>query len=492
MRRPVSRRHWVRLDNASNIFPAARSDVDPKVFRMSAEMDHEVDPALLQEALDETFARFPLYHAVLRRGVFWYYLQDSDLLPVVEAETEPSCAPIYQPDRRTLLFRVLHHRRRISLEIFHALSDGTGALWFLTDLLTGYSRRRFPQEALPDAAADEVRPGAQERPDPPPEAVGARTGAEAAEEVHELTTDSFAHYFRSRRRRRRAEADHQEEFSREAAPAVLTVEEADAPVEEAVEEPPAPRPARRRIHRVRGTRTPDHRTRVIELTMPAKPLLGIAKSEGAALTMYLTALFFESIRRTDAGAQGPPTMAASVPVNLRQFFPSSSARNFFATIRVEHTYGRGDDSPGAVARALQESFSAEATPEALEQKLHRLLRVERLPLARIVPRPVKDLLLSLINHANNRRLTVAISNLGRVKLPEPAESHVGRMLFHVSAVRPQFCAMSHDGLLTLSFTAPFVETDHVREYAALLTEAGVDVTVSAVRASEDELMEFGT
>ena len=89
------RRHWVRLDNASNIFPAARSDVDPKVFRMSAELDHEVDPALLQDALEETFARFPLYHAVLRRGVFWYYLQDSDLHPQVEPprSTRRTAAP---------------------------------------------------------------------------------------------------------------------------------------------------------------------------------------------------------------------------------------------------------------------------------------------------------------------------------------------------------------------------------------------------------------
>jgi hypothetical protein len=43
----VTRRAWVRLDNASNIFLAARSDADPKVFRISAEMDHEVDPQLL-------------------------------------------------------------------------------------------------------------------------------------------------------------------------------------------------------------------------------------------------------------------------------------------------------------------------------------------------------------------------------------------------------------------------------------------------------------
>jgi hypothetical protein len=61
------------------------------------------------------------------------------------------------------------------------------------------------------------------------------------------------------------------------------------------------------------------------------------------------------------------------------------------------------------------------------------------------------------------------------------------MLFHVSAVRPQFCAMSHAGLLTISFTSPFTETGHVREFARMLTAHGVDVTVAAARVTEAEL-----
>src|SRR5690606_15218469 len=139
------------------MFLAARSDADPKVFRMTAEMDHDVDPGVLQKALDATFDRYPLYRAVLRRGVFWYYLQDSDLRPEVVAETRHTCAPIYQADERTLLFRVVHHRRRINLEVFHALSDGTGALWFLTDLVTAYVSLRFPND--PAVRADSGRRG---------------------------------------------------------------------------------------------------------------------------------------------------------------------------------------------------------------------------------------------------------------------------------------------------------------------------------------------
>lgn len=108
---------------------------------------------------------------------------------------------------------------------------------------------------------------------------------------------------------------------------------------------------------------------------------------------------------------------------------------------------------------------------------------------RIVPRPLKDVVLRVINWVNNRGLSVSVSNLGRVTLPEPVESHVGRMGFHVSAVRPQMCAMSHAGLLTVSFTSPFVETDHIREFVRMLTSQGVDVSVVATRVTEAELVE---
>ncbi|MGO1184044.1 MAG: alcohol acetyltransferase [Micrococcaceae bacterium] len=442
----MTRHAWVRLDNASNIFLAARSDADPKVFRIFAELDHEVDPELLQDALDEVYDQYPLYHAVLRRGVFWHYLQDSELRPQVTGEDLHTCAPLYQPHRRTLLFRVVHHRRRINLEIFHALSDGTGALWFLTDLVNAYLRRL--SESATQGAPEATSPVA----------------------VHELAPDSFAEYFRHP-----AEGTPGERL-------LETSGETDSS---------NPRKKRRRdsrrVHRVQGTRTPDHRTRLIELTLSGTELARQSKAEGVSLTMLLIALFFESVRLASSGLGRSRTLSVSVPVNLRQFFPSTSARNFFATVRLEHTYGEGADDLAAIARGLEEQFAVKASASALDTRLRRFVRFERMPLLRVVPRPLKDGLLRLINWKNNRGLTVAISNLGRVVLPAPAESRVGRMGFHVSAVRPQFCAMSHGSQMTVSFTSPFMETDHVREFAQMLTQRGIAVSVAAVRASEEEL-----
>ncbi|MFW6600287.1 alcohol acetyltransferase [Propionibacteriaceae bacterium Y2011] len=473
---PVTRHAWVKLDNASNIFLAARSASDPKVFRLAAELDHEVDPDVLQDALDLTHERYPLYRAVLRAGVFWYYLQDSDLRPEATEEDLPTCWAIYRPNRRNLLFRVSHHRRRINLEVFHALSDGTGALWFLSDLVDAYVRLQHPELYEP--------------PQPAPTAVdhGVDTthtahtddGDQAGTPARGLIGDSFAHYFR-----RRPASGTETEFGEAAA------------VELESDLPPAPPPRWQvgrllrpavGVHRVRGTRTPDNRTRALELTMPAKDVLALARAEQVSMTIYLTGLFFEAIRLSAGDLGTSRTLAASVPVNLRQFFPSTSARNFFAAVRVTHTYGAGaNDDLASICRHLEAEFRRKVTPQALERMLRRRIQFEKSPALRVVPRPIKDLLLGMINSAYNRRLTVAVSNLGRATLPEAARAHTGRMVFHVSAARPQFCAISHAGQLTISFTSPFAETEHVKEFARMLTARGVAVTVGAARATEDEL-----
>lgn len=92
----------------------------------------------------------------------------------------------------------------------------------------------------------------------------------------------------------------------------------------------------RGIFHPRGTRTPDNRMRVIDLTMPSKDVVNLARDERVSVTSYLTALFFESFRA--GGLGNARTVTAFVPASLRRFFPSTWARNFFATIRVEHTF----------------------------------------------------------------------------------------------------------------------------------------------------------
>lgn len=131
-------KNWSKLDNAAKIFPPASSSRDTKVFRLVCELYEPVEPDILQTALERTIAEFPLFRCVLKKGLFWYYFEESGILPQVQPETQPVCSPLYNADKPGLLFRVLYHQHRINLEAFHALSDGTGVMHFLRTLVFYY------------------------------------------------------------------------------------------------------------------------------------------------------------------------------------------------------------------------------------------------------------------------------------------------------------------------------------------------------------------
>ncbi|WP_353947975.1 hypothetical protein ABNN70_12535 [Sporolactobacillus sp. Y61] len=134
--------NWSRLDNAALIFPAAAGKADTQVFRISCELYDRVDPAILQDVLDQTIRIFHVYQSVLKRGFFWYYLESTDRMPIVHEENTPPCSAIYRKNRKNLLFDVSYYNNRVNLEVYHVLSDGTGALHFLRTLITKYLSQR--------------------------------------------------------------------------------------------------------------------------------------------------------------------------------------------------------------------------------------------------------------------------------------------------------------------------------------------------------------
>lgn len=111
---------------------------DTQVFRISCELYEKVEPDILQSALGQTVEAFQIYRSVLKRGVFWYYLESSDQLPIVHEENRQPCAAIYHRSGKSLLFDVSYFHNRVNLEVYHVLSDGTGALHFLRALITKY------------------------------------------------------------------------------------------------------------------------------------------------------------------------------------------------------------------------------------------------------------------------------------------------------------------------------------------------------------------
>ena len=70
---------------------------------------------------------------VLRKGLFWHYLEPCNLRPIVKEEYKEPCSRLYIRDKKTLLFEVTYYKKRINFEVFHVLTDGTG---IRTDYIT--------------------------------------------------------------------------------------------------------------------------------------------------------------------------------------------------------------------------------------------------------------------------------------------------------------------------------------------------------------------
>ena len=83
---------WRKLDNAALAFPLVSGKNDTRVFRFYCQLKEKVDGEILQSALDQTMEKYPLFQAVLRKGLFWFYLEHRDIRAVVKQETEPPCS----------------------------------------------------------------------------------------------------------------------------------------------------------------------------------------------------------------------------------------------------------------------------------------------------------------------------------------------------------------------------------------------------------------
>ncbi|NLP33632.1 MAG: hypothetical protein GX359_00330 [Clostridiales bacterium] len=409
---------WTRLDNAAKIFPPNTNEQDTKVFRFVCELKDEVDKEILQKALDKTIVLFPIYRSVLRKGVFWYYFERTEMMPEVVEEYKPPCGSLYHPNRKNLLFEVTYYRKRINLEMYHALADGTGALGFLKTLLYFYITMKYKEdfvEQLPNLDYD----------------------ASFAQKMD----DSFRKHYTDEKIPKRVKVN--------------------------------------RAYRISGRRSIDNRLKVVEGVMSVKEILALSRRYNTTLTVYLTALFMKAIyQEMPARAKRYPVVL-SVPVNLRAFFPSVTARNFFSTINVSYHFGQKKDDLESIIAEVKEAFARELTEEKLRKHMNRLVALEHNAFTRIVPLFIKDWVLRFANYINDKGITATLSNVGKILIAEEFIPYVNLFNCFNSARRPQIGMCSFGDKLVISFASPFDGMDIQKNFYRMLTEEGVEITISS-------------
>lgn len=408
-------RQWTSLDNAAKIFPPTSKKRDTRVFRFACELTEPVDPALLLQALEQTVVLFPSFRSVLKKGLFWYYLEQSDLPLTVGPEQNPPCSSIYDQTRR-LLFEVTYYHCRINLEVYHALSDGTGALQFLRQLVLEYLFLRYPDVWN-----------------------GHKPTLDYDASNNQRLDDSFQQY-----------ASDEKHSFRSKDPAA---------------------------YQLRGPKLPEYRISVIEGVTSTSQLLAKAKQHGATVTVFLCAVLMDAISQEIPTRDRHLPVCLTVPVNLRQYFYSESVRNFFSVINTHYQFSQ-PHTLQQIIDSVSKEFKQKLTVENLQGQMDAYSQLERNPLLRVVPLAIKDPVMNWIYKMTAKHFTAAISNIGRIEMPEAFAPYIRLFDVFVSTDGLQLCLCSYRDRMTLSFTTPFDSTDIPKRFFRTLTQMGLPVTVS--------------
>ena len=383
---PARSLRWMKLDNAAKIYPAAKRRNWNNFFRISATLTEPVDVAVLRSALDVTARRFPSIAVRLRRGVFWYYLEQIPKVPAIQEEK--SCplahAPFHQV--RQCAFRVLVYHNRFAVEFFHALTDGTGALIFVKTLLAEYLSQKY---GLTVPAVDGVL-GRLEEP-----------GDEELE-------DSFLRYAGDvKASRKESTAWH-----------------------------------------LSGTPEQDGFKNLVTLMVPAPELKACAKRYGVSVTELLCAAMMQAIAQLQAEKVPQRRLRKPVkvllPVNLRNLFPSRTLRNFASYITPEIDPRMGDYTFEEICAAVHHRMGLENNPQTMRAKFAANVASEKSPVLRVMPLFIKNLAMKAVfDTVGECKSCLCLSNLGVVRLPEVMAPYVARMDFiiGVQAKAPHNCGV---------------------------------------------------
>lgn len=421
---------WYKLDLSAIVYPTLQRKDFSSVYRLSVVLKEDVDPELLQKALDMTLTRFPTYKVAIRKGVFWRYLEPNNRPgPFVTPDIKNPCMPMPFKANNRYLLRVYHYGRRISLEAHHCLGDGTGGMCVLQTLTAVYLGL-LGHSVTPSGFVLDIH----ETPDP------------------EELEDAYMRY-------------------------------ANAKV-------CPPRPGEK-TYRIRGTKEPFYTLNIIDGIMSVKEVITVAGKYNATLTEYLNAVLLyallqkqdNDIRRNFLLKHRPVKIA--MPVNLRRFFPSKTLRNFITMVYPSIDPRLGDYTFEEIVVQVHNYMRYYINEKFLRGDITTNASTQRNPFIRVVPLFIKDFVVrTFYTKVQDRNSSAGLTNMGVLKVPEDMKDHIERFDIYMGqpfSSRTNCAIISFEDTLTVNFASSIMEADVERGFFRKLVQDGIHVKIESNR-----------
>ncbi len=416
---------WMSLDNAAKIYPASKKRDWSNVFRLSATLDEKIDKEVLKTALDVTVRRFPSIAVRLKRGFFWYYLEEIPKAPDIMDEKPYPLARMIFDDIRKCAFRVIVYENRLALEFFHALTDGTGGLVFLKSLIAEYLYHKYGVKVpCQDGVLDRLE-----------------------EPTKEELEDSFHKYAGKVRHSRKEKT----------------------------------------AFKIVGKAEPDGFRTNTTFIMDADQIVAEAKKYGVTVTAYFVSILIYTNLRVQENLIPYPILRRPVkiltPVNLRNLYPSNTLRNFFSYVTPGVDPKYGEYSFEEICKIVYHEMGLFITPKQMSARIATNVKSEKTLILKLAPLFLKNMIMKLVFRiVGERKSTFSFSNLGIVKMPSEMAQHVTRMdfLLGVQSTAPYNSALvTYGGKMYLNIIRNIKESILERELYQTFRQLGIKVVAES-------------
>ena len=411
---------WYPLETSAKIYPAIISPRQPSVFRLSCTFNEEIDPGIMQTALNVAVTRYPGFCMTLKRGAFWFYFEELEKNPQLQPEQNYPCQMVDPDQEGGFLFRVTWFKRRVNLEVFHVITDGTGGFEFLKTLVYYYLL----------LSGKAVKPG---------------------EYVHTLE-------------HKPTPEERENSFLRYYDPQI-----------------PADRADTIALH-YSGTPLPPGHSRALHVRTDAAPLLAISHEYEVTITEYLTAQFLRSFFDVlkDSTESDKP-VKISVPINLRKLFPSQTLRNFTYFANIGEPLANASEPLEDTLQYIKTNLRAMCQREPLVARLNPNVSSEKNPLLRAAPLSLKQLVLREAHHILGDNLfTASYSNLGVIRLDETMYKYIENFDFGLScsdSIPLNLSMLTWGDKAYMTFSSIIQERDVERVFVRKLSDAGLKLQI---------------
>ena len=418
-RKRVKNLKWDKLDNTANLFPVIAHEGMSNVYRISVVLKEEIVGDLLKQAVEKVLPYFDIFKCTIKKGFFWFYFEENNAkLPAIKEEDTYPCMFINQHSNNNYLFKVSYYKKRINLEVFHALTDGNGALNFLREITYAYIRLAHPE--LMEQVSDTLAP-----------------------ETSLDKEDSYVQNYKSKQKK--------------------TYKTSKAVV-------------------VKGEKLPMNQFAVIHGIMPVADIKQAAKKYGMTINSYIVSAYTYAIYKSYLhGAPSAKPITIAVPVNLRPYFNSDTNKNFFVVVSSQFLPEKEEEYTfEEIATIVKKSLEEQINKENLEKLFSYNVSNEKNLMLRSVPLFIKKLAMKYVYMASAKANTSTVTNLGMIKTSEPYSAYIDRFQAILSMSHGQnikITVFSYNEDMVLTFSANIRDNDIQKTFFRKLSEDGIKVSI---------------